>query len=157
MLRRCVGSSGAEDPAAKTSLVASTRLSDRPTLPLDQGVGSSGAEDFVLVCLCLDSNLASDRPTVSSLRPSDHLVLLSLLLFLRNSSAHLQNGPLVHPMVPTSFCLLRGVPNTLTLCTDGTIGSSDDVLSFSFLSCFWPLKNRLSFQFDMSYFCILGT
>jgi hypothetical protein len=54
--RRCVGSSGAEDPAAKTSLVASTRLSDRPTLPLDQGVGSSGAEDFVLARLYLDSN-----------------------------------------------------------------------------------------------------
>jgi hypothetical protein len=31
-------------------------------------------------------------------------------------------------------------------CTDafylGIVGSSDDVLSFSFLSCFWPLKNR---------------
>jgi hypothetical protein len=84
--RRCVGSSGAEDPAAKTSLVASTRPSDRPTLPLDQGVGSSGVEGFVLACLCLDSNWASDRPTVSSLRPSDHPVLLSSLLFLCDSS-----------------------------------------------------------------------
>jgi hypothetical protein len=51
-----------------------------------QCVGSSGAKDFVLARLCLDSNWASDRPTVSSLRPSDHPVLLSSLLFLCNSS-----------------------------------------------------------------------
>jgi hypothetical protein len=84
--RRCVGSSGAEDPATKSSLLAFTRPSDRPTLPLDQSVGSSGAEDFFLARLRLDSNWASDRPTVSSLRLSDHLVLLSSLLFLCNSS-----------------------------------------------------------------------
>jgi hypothetical protein len=86
MHRRFVGSSGAEDPATKSSLLASTRPSDRPTLPLDQGVGSSGAEDSVLARLCLDSNWASDRPTVSPLRPSDHPVLLSSLLGLCNSS-----------------------------------------------------------------------
>jgi hypothetical protein len=73
------------------SLVASMRPSDRPTLRLDQGVGSSGAEDFVLTRLCLDSNWASDRPTVSSLRPSDHPVLLSSLLFLCNSSGTSRN------------------------------------------------------------------
>jgi hypothetical protein len=54
--RRSVGSSGAEDPATKSSLLASTQPSDRPMLPLDQGVGSSGAEGFVLAHLCLDSN-----------------------------------------------------------------------------------------------------
>jgi hypothetical protein len=86
MHRRCVGSSGAEDPATKSSLLASTRPSDRPTLPFDQGVRSSGAEGFILARLCLDSNWASDRPTVSPLRPSDHPVLLSSLLFLCNSS-----------------------------------------------------------------------
>jgi hypothetical protein len=89
--RRCIGSSGAEDPAAKSSLLAFTRPSDRPTLPLDQGVRSSGAEDIFLMCLCLDSNWVSDRPTVSSLRPSDHLVLLSSLLFLCNSSDATRN------------------------------------------------------------------
>jgi hypothetical protein len=83
---RCVGSSDAEDPASKTPLLASNRPSDRPTFHLDQGVGSSGAEGFVLARLCLDSNWASDRPTVSPLRPSDHPVLLSSLLFLCNSS-----------------------------------------------------------------------
>jgi hypothetical protein len=84
--RWCVGSSSAEDPAAKMSLVASTWPSDRSTLPLDHGVGSSSAEDFISTRLCLDSNWASDRLMVSSLRPSDHLVLLSSLLFLRYSS-----------------------------------------------------------------------
>jgi hypothetical protein len=84
--QRCVGSSGAEDPANKSSLLASTRPSDRPTLPLDQGVGASDADDFVLARLCLDSNWASGRPTVSSLRPLDHPVLLSSLLLPCNSS-----------------------------------------------------------------------
>jgi hypothetical protein len=84
--RRCVGSSGAEDPATKSSLLASMRPSDRPTLPLFYAVGSSGTEGFVLARLCLDSNWASDRPTVSPLRPSDHPMLLSSLLFLCNSS-----------------------------------------------------------------------
>jgi hypothetical protein len=82
----CVGSSGAEDLATKSPLLAFTQPSDKSTLPLDQGVGSSGAEGFVLARLCLDSNWASDRPTVSSLRPSDHPVLLSSLLFLCNLS-----------------------------------------------------------------------
>jgi hypothetical protein len=56
MHRRTVGSSGAEDPATKSSLLASTRLSDRPALPLDQSIESSSAEGFVLARLCLDSN-----------------------------------------------------------------------------------------------------
>jgi hypothetical protein len=84
--RRCISSSGAEDPAAKSSLYVASWPSDRPMLSLDQGVGSSGAEGFVLSRLCMNSNWASDRPTVSSLRPSDHPVLLSSLLFLCNSS-----------------------------------------------------------------------
>jgi hypothetical protein len=84
--RRCVSSSGAEDLAAKSFLLASTRPSDRPMLHLDQGVGSSGAEGFILAHLCLDSNWASNRSMVSTLRPSDHPVLPSSLLFLCNSS-----------------------------------------------------------------------
>jgi hypothetical protein len=83
---RCVGSSGAEDPAPKSPLLAFTRPSDRPTLHLDQGVGSSGAEGFVLAHLYMNSNWVSDGPTVSPLRLSDHPVLLSLLLFHCNSS-----------------------------------------------------------------------
>jgi hypothetical protein len=86
MYRRCVESSSAEDLAPKSPLLASTRPSDRPTLHLDQGVGSSGVEGFVLARLCMNSNWASDRPTVSPLRPSDHPVLLSSLLFLCDSS-----------------------------------------------------------------------
>jgi hypothetical protein len=83
--RRCIGSSGVEDPATKSSLLASTWPSERPTLPLDQGVRSSGAEDFVLAHLCLDSNWASDRPTVSftqTVRSSDATVFTALPLQL---------------------------------------------------------------------------
>jgi hypothetical protein len=86
MHRRSIGSSGAEDPASKSPLLASTRPSGRPTLHIDQGVGSPGAEGFVLARLSMNSNWASDRPTVSPLRPSDHPVLLSSLIFLCNSS-----------------------------------------------------------------------
>jgi hypothetical protein len=72
---------------------------------------------------------------VSSLRPSDHLVLLhcsSSAIHL----AHLETGPSDHPTVSTSFDMLRSVPTTPILCTDGTVGSSDSVFSFSFLSRF---------------------
>jgi hypothetical protein len=113
--RQCVGSSGAEDPATKSPLLVFTRPSDRPTLPLDQCVGSSGAEGIVLARLCLDSNWASDRPTVSSLRPSDHSVLLSSLLFLCNSSDATRNW---------------------------TVGSSDGVFSFPFLLGFDPWSSQ---------------
>jgi hypothetical protein len=86
LLRRYVGSSGAEDFASKSPQLASSWPSDRPTLHVDQGIGSSGAEGFVLARLCMNSNWASDRPTGSPLRPSDHPMLLSSLLFLCNSS-----------------------------------------------------------------------
>jgi hypothetical protein len=54
---------------------------------------------------------------------SDHRIIWCY--YLRSSSSaihptHLQNGPLVHSMVPTSFCLLCSVRTTPTLCTDGT-------------------------------------
>jgi hypothetical protein len=55
-------------------------------------VSSCGAEAPVLARLYLDSNWASDRPTMSSLTPSDHLVLLSSLLFLCNSSDATMKG-----------------------------------------------------------------
>jgi hypothetical protein len=60
--RRCVGSSGAEDSASKSPLLASTRPSDRPTLHFDQGVGSSGVEGFALARFFMNSNWASDKP-----------------------------------------------------------------------------------------------
>jgi hypothetical protein len=130
MHRRCVGSSGAEDPASKSPLLAFTRPSDRPTLHLDQGVWSSGAEGFVLGRLCLDSNWASDRPTVSPLRPSDHPVLLSSLLFLCNSSDDCTDA-----------------------CYIDTVGSSDGVFSFPFLLGF----DTWFSHFGMWFSCILGT
>jgi hypothetical protein len=134
MHRWCVGSSGAEDPAANSSLLPFMWPSDRPTLPLDQGVGSSGADDFILAHLCLDSNWASDGPTVSSLRPSDHPVLLSLLLFLCNSSDASRNWTVSSSDDCTDACYL------------GTVGSSDGVLFLLFLRVF-----NLDFWFNLTY------
>jgi hypothetical protein len=70
---------------------------------------------------------------------SDRRIILCYCL--RGSSspihlAYLQNGLSVHPIVPTSFCLLRSVPTTQTLCTDGTVGSSDGVFFLPFLRVF---------------------
>jgi hypothetical protein len=81
-----VGSSGAEDPMVKSSLLASTQPSDRPTLSLTQGVSSSSAEEFVLARLCLVQTWSSDRPMVLSNGPSIHPVLVSSWLQLCNSS-----------------------------------------------------------------------
>jgi hypothetical protein len=124
----------------------------------DHGVSSSGAEGFVLARLCLDSNWASDRPTVSSLIPSDHPVLLSSLLLLCNSSDATRKWTVGSS---DGALVFTQCTNSSDDCTDacylGTVGSADGVLSFCFLSCFWPLKNRLSSQFGMWYFGILGT
>jgi hypothetical protein len=135
--RQCVGSSSAEDPVAKSSLLAFTRPSNRPTLPLDQGISSSGAEDFVLACLCLDLNEVSDRPIVSTLRPSDHPVLLSSLLLLCNSSDTTRKWTVGSS---DGALVFTQCTNSSDHCTDacylGTVGSSDGVLSFPFLSHF---------------------
>jgi hypothetical protein len=140
MHRRCVGSSGAEDPASKSPLLASNWPSDRPTLHLDQGIGSSGAECFVLARLCLHSNWASDRPTVSPLRPSDHPVLLSSLLFLCNSSDANRKWTVDSSDGTLGLTLCT---NSSDVCTDaciwGAVSSSNSVFSFPFLARFWPL------------------
>jgi hypothetical protein len=74
---------------------------------------------------------------VSSLRPSDHPVLLSLLLSLHNSSDATRKWT-----VGSSDGALVFTQCTISSddCTDacylGTVGSSDGVLSFSFLSRF---------------------
>jgi hypothetical protein len=121
-------------------------------------VGSSGAEAPVLARLCLDLNEASDRPMVSSLRPLDHPVLLALLLLLSNSSGATikwtvgsSDGALVFTQV---YQLVRPLHRRLLSRYRRFIRQCH---FFSFLSRFWPLKNRLSSQFGMWYFGILET
>jgi hypothetical protein len=149
--RWCVESSGAEDPATKSPLLAFTRPSDRPTLHLDQGIGSSGAEGFVLARLCLDSNWASDRPTVSSLRPSDHPVLLSSLLFLCNSSDASRNWTVGSSDGAYGF---NQCTKSSDDCTDayylGTVGLSDGVFFLLFLRVF-----NLDLCFNLTYITYL--
>jgi hypothetical protein len=128
--RWCVGSSGDEDPATKSSLLAFMQPSDRPTLPLDQGIRSSGADDFILARLCLDSNWASDRPTVSS---SDHPVLLRCCSSSATRPTHLEIGPSVHPMVPR---ILPSEPTRSTIAPTLAIwvSSVHPTVTFLFLS-----------------------
>jgi hypothetical protein len=96
-------------------------------------VGSSDAKAPALARLCLDSNEASDRSTVSTLRPSDHLMLLSSLLLCNSSNATRKltvgssDGALVFTQCTNSS------DHFTDACYLGTIGSSDDVFSFSFL------------------------
>jgi hypothetical protein len=125
------GSSGAEGLLAKTSLYAASWPSDRPMLSLTQGVGSSGAEEVVLARLCLDSNWASDRPTVSSVRPSNHPVLLALLLLLCNSSGA-SGKRTVGSSDGANFILpLHSVPSAPTLAP--MVPLVHPTVSFSFL------------------------
>jgi hypothetical protein len=97
-------------------------------------VGSSVAEALVLACLCLDSNWVSDRPTVSQLRPSIHLVLLTLLLLLCNSSGASRNWTVGSSNGALAFTQCTYSSDHCTdACYLGTVGSSDSVLSFLFL------------------------
>jgi hypothetical protein len=50
--------------------------------------------------------------------------------------AHLETWLSDHLTVSSSFYLLRSVPTTPTLCTDGTVSSSDGVFSSPFLHIF---------------------
>jgi hypothetical protein len=139
MHRRCFGSFGAEDPASKSPLLASTRPSDRPTLHLDQGIRSSGAEGFILAHLCMNSNWASDRPTVS---PPDHRIIRCYCLHCSSSATRptlLKDGPSVHPTVPRVspvYQLVRRLHRRLLLRYRRFIRRC---LFFSFLAWFWPL------------------
>jgi hypothetical protein len=81
--------------------------------------------------------------------------------YLRCSSstihpAHLETWPSDHQMVSSSFCLLRSVPTTTTLCTDGTDGSSDGIFSFSFLSRFDPWKIDYLLNLACGIFASMG-
>jgi hypothetical protein len=97
MLRRSVGSSCAEDPATKSSLLAFMRLSDRLTLPLDQGVRSSGAEGFVSILI------QTKRPIDRRCPHSDCRIIRCYCLRCSSSATrltHLEIGPSVYPTVP---------------------------------------------------------
>jgi hypothetical protein len=74
---------------------------------------------------------------LSSLRPSDHPVLLSSLLLRCNSSDATRKWTVGSS---DGALVFTQCTNSSGDCTDtcylGTVGSSDGVLSFSFLSCF---------------------
>jgi hypothetical protein len=69
---------------------------------------------------------------------------------------HLGEGLSVHPTVSTSFGQLHSVPTTPTLCTDGTVGSSDGVFSSPFLRGFDPWKIDYLLKLACGIFASLG-
>jgi hypothetical protein len=71
--------------------------------------------------------------------------------YLRCSSsaihlAHLETWPSDHSTMSASIYLLRSVPTTPTLCTDGVVGSSGGVFSSPFLRVF-----NLDLCFNLTY------
>jgi hypothetical protein len=84
---------------------------------------------------------------VSTLRPSDHPVLLSSLLLLCNSSDATKKWTVGSS---DGALVFTQCTNSSDDCTDtcylGTVGSSDDVFSFSFLSRFLTLENYTIFS-----------
>jgi hypothetical protein len=112
MHRRCVGSFGAEDPATKSSLLASTRPSDRPTHPL-----TKASDHPVLkasswrVSVLIQNKRRIDRQCPHS----DHRIIRCYCLRCSSSATrptHLENVPSVHPTVPR---VSTSVPTRLTI------------------------------------------
>jgi hypothetical protein len=134
MHRRCVGSSGAEDPATKSPLLAFTRPSDRPTLYLDQGVRSS-----VLKALSwrVSVLIQTERQIDRRCPHSDRRIIRCYCLRCSSSATRptlLEIGLSVHPTVPR---VLPSEPTrpmiALTLAI--WIPSVHPTVSFLFLSC----------------------
>jgi hypothetical protein len=107
MLWRCIRSSGAEGLVAKTLLSGSSRPSDELVHPVLKA--SSWCVSILIQtkrwidrqCPHLDSRF-SRCYWLRCFSFADHL-------------AHLETRPSDHPMVSTSFCLLRNVPSVPTL------------------------------------------
>jgi hypothetical protein len=88
---------------------------------------------------CVSVSIQTKRRIDRRCPHSDRQIIQCYCLRCSSSAIHqenLQNGPSVHPTGPTSFCLLRSVPTTPTLWTDGTVGSSDGVFFLPFLRVF---------------------
>jgi hypothetical protein len=157
MLRRYVGSSGAEGLTSKSVLLASNRPSDRPTLCLDQGVGSSGAEVFILARLCMNSNWASDRPTGPHL---DRRIIRCYCLRCSSSATrptHLEIGPSVHPTVPRVLpCVPTRPTSAPTLVIEGPSVHPTVSSLFFFLLSFDPWKIHYLLNLAYGFLASLG-
>jgi hypothetical protein len=89
---------------------------------------------------------------VSSLRPSDHPVLLSSLLVSATRPTLLENGPSVHPTVPR---VSPSIPTRPTIAPTLAILVPVVHPTVSFLFLFFLVLDPS--QFGMWYFGILGT
>jgi hypothetical protein len=114
-------------------------------------------EGLVLARLCLDSNKASDRPTMSSLRPSDHSLLLSFAALLLPIIRHIYKmDRRFIRWCQIQFFLLRSVPSTPTLAS--RVLSVHSTVSFLFLSFFIFDPWKIDYILNLAYgiFASLG-
>jgi hypothetical protein len=142
--------------ASKTSLVASTRPSDE-LLQTRQFIRCYCMNLGASLC-CLNFGHRIDRQFL----PMDRRFFRRYYLLFFFSATRPTLLEIKWTVGSSDGALVfTQCTNSSDHCTDacylGTVGSSDSVLSFPFLSRFWPLKNRLSSQFGMWYFGILGT
>jgi hypothetical protein len=154
MHRRCIGSSGAEDPATKSPLLASTRPSNRPTLHL-----TKASDHPVLkasswrVSVLIQTECRIDRRCPHS----DRRIIRCYCLRCSSSATRLtllNNGSSVHPTVPrVSPCVPTRPTIAPTLAK--LILSVHSIMSFLFLFLlgFDPCFSH----FGMLFSCIFGT
>jgi hypothetical protein len=152
--RRSVGLSGAEDPASKSPLLASTRPSERPTLPLDQG---SDHPVLKATSWRVSVWIQTERWIDRQCPHSDRRIIWCYCLRLSSSATRpmlLKIRPSVHPTVPrVSHC----VPTRPTIAPTlvKLIPSVHPAVSFLFL--FLLSFDSLFWHFGMWFSCILGT
>jgi hypothetical protein len=154
MLRRYVGSSGAEDLAPKSPLLASNWPSDRPTLTL-----TKASDHLVLktsswrVSVWIQTERWIDRRSPHS----DRRIIRCYWLPCSSSETRptlINNGPLVHPTVPRVWpCAPTRPTIALTLVFEGLWVHPTVSSLFLFLLGFDPLF----WNFCMWFSCILRT
>jgi hypothetical protein len=152
--RQCVGSSGVEDPATKSSLLASTRPSDRPTLHL-----TKASDHPVLKALSwrVSVLIQTERRIDRRCPHSDHRIIRCYCLRCSSSATRLMllnNGRLVHPTVPRVWSCVPTRP-TIAPTLVKLIQSVHPMVSFLFL--FLLGFDPLFWNFCMWFYCILGT
>jgi hypothetical protein len=154
MLRHYVGSSGAEGLASKSPLLASTWLSDRPTLTL-----TKASDHLVLKALSWRVSvwIQTERRIDRWGPHSDRRIIQCYCLHFSSYATRpvlLNNGPSVHPTVPRFWPYAPTRPTIApTFVFEGSSVHPTMSSLFLFLLGFDPLF----WHFCMWFSCILGT
>jgi hypothetical protein len=99
------------DPAAKISLLASSRPSDRPTLPLTM---ASVHPVLLNISWCVSVLIQTETDGWTNRIVGSSSATVFYCFASSNHMTHVGIGPSVHPMVPADFSLLHSVRSTPT-------------------------------------------